>query len=81
MCAENSRWFVSLNFAGSMGGCEFFGLSQIVDPLGRVVATTGETDAGMAIATVDIKAGIAEANSQLFGSRLIRTAAPRRTRR
>jgi predicted amidohydrolase len=70
--AENSRWFVSSNFAGELGGAQFVGLSQIVDPCGRVVATTGALKPGMAIAEVDISAGIAEAQSTFFGARLIR---------
>ena len=74
--AENSRWFVSSNFAGELGGAEFVGLSQIVDPGGQVVATTGMRTPGMAIATVDVKAGIAEANAALFGARLIRDRRP-----
>jgi predicted amidohydrolase len=70
--AENSRWFISSNFAGELGGANFVGLSQIVDPLGRVVATTGALKPGMAIADVDIHEGIAEANATFFGARLIR---------
>lgn len=70
--AENSRWFVSSNFAGELGGANFVGLSQIVDPLGRVVATTGALKPGIAIADVDIAEGIAEANATFFGARLVR---------
>jgi predicted amidohydrolase len=70
--AENSRWFVSSNFAAELGGSEFLGLSQIVDPNGKVVATTGERTPGMAMATIDVKGGIAAANANLFGARLIR---------
>ena len=70
--AENSRWFISSNFVGELGGGNFFGLSQIVDPLGRVVATTGTTEARLAVADIDVKGGIAAANALLFGARLIR---------
>jgi predicted amidohydrolase len=70
--AENSRWFISSNFAGELGGAQFIGLSQIVDPLGRVVATTGPIEPGIAIADVDIAGGIAEANATLMGARLVR---------
>jgi predicted amidohydrolase len=69
---ENSRWFVSSNFVGDLGGACFFGLSQIVDPTGRVVATTGTTDAGLAIADIDVAGGIAEAQARMFGPRLVR---------
>jgi predicted amidohydrolase len=68
---ENGRWFVSSNFVGELGGTQFIGLSQIVDPLGRVVASTGSVSAGMAIADVDISGGIAEANASQ-GAWLIR---------
>ncbi|KAA9150725.1 carbon-nitrogen hydrolase family protein [Amycolatopsis acidicola] len=74
--AENSRWFVSSNYGGELGGAEFVGLSQIVDPGGNVVATTGDRTPGMAIATVDVKGGIAAANAALFGARLIRDRRP-----
>lgn len=70
--AENSRWFVSSNFAGELGGAEFVGLSQIVDPFGTVVATTGNGTPGLAIADIDVKGGIADANATFFGARLIR---------
>jgi predicted amidohydrolase len=74
--AENTRWFVSSNFAGDFGGCTFLGLSQIIDPLGRVVATTGPLTPGLAVAEVDIAEGIAEANALLMGARLIRDRRP-----
>jgi predicted amidohydrolase len=74
--AENSRWFVSSNFAGDLGGARFIGLSQIVDPCGRVVATTGPLRPGLAIADVDIPGGIAEANATLMGARLVRDRRP-----
>ena len=70
--AENSRWFVSSNFVGDLGGACFFGLSQIVDPQGQIVATTGTTEAGLAMADIDVPGGIAKAQSQFFGPRLIR---------
>jgi predicted amidohydrolase len=74
--AENSRWFVSSNFAGDLGGARFIGLSQIVDPCGRVVATTGPLTPGMAIADVDIAEGIAQANATFMGARLVRDRRP-----
>ncbi|MFI6346056.1 carbon-nitrogen hydrolase family protein [Streptomyces sp. NPDC050560] len=74
--AENSRWFVSSNFAGELGGARFLGLSQIVSPIGRVVATTGPLTPGIAVADVDIAGGIAEANALLMGARLVRDRRP-----
>jgi predicted amidohydrolase len=73
--AENGRWFVSSNFGGELGGTQFIGLSQIVDPCGRVVATTGLCTPGLAIADVDISGGIAEANA-MQGARLVRDRRP-----
>ena len=69
--AENCRWFVSSNFAGELGGGRFIGLSQIVDPQGRVVASTPLLEPGIAIADVDIADGITEAQT-FQGARLIR---------
>ncbi len=68
---ENSRWFISSNFAGRFGGGMFIGQSQIIDPLGRVVADSGHAP-GLAVATVDIQAGIRDAHAAYFGPRLVR---------
>lgn len=73
--AENCRWFVSSNFAGELGGGQFFGLSEIIDPSGRVVASTGTMAPGIAIADIDVMGGIAEANT-FQGARLIRDWRP-----
>lgn len=73
--AENGRWFVSSNFAGELGGTQFIGMSQIVDPCGRVVKTTGMFTPGLAIADIDISGGIAEANA-MQGARLVRDRRP-----
>lgn len=74
--AENQRWFVSSNFWGEIEGADFLGLSQVVDPLGRVVATTGMESAGIAYTTVDIQAGIAAALAHGQGARLVRDRRP-----
>ncbi|WP_157220732.1 carbon-nitrogen hydrolase family protein [Flavisphingomonas formosensis] len=73
--AENGRWFISSNFGGELGGAQFVGLSQIVDPWGRVVATTGTVDKGMAVADVDIHGGIEDVQT-FQGARLIRDRRP-----
>jgi predicted amidohydrolase len=73
---ENSRWFVSSNLVGELGGLEFFGLSQIIDPLGHVVATTGTVEAGLALATVDVAAGIVAANRVNQGAHIVRDRRP-----
>jgi predicted amidohydrolase len=74
--AENSRWFVSSNFVGELGGLEFFGMSQIVDPLGRVVATTGTDRVGLVFADVDVAAGIRAACAVGQGAYLVRDRRP-----
>ena len=73
---ENSRWFVSSNFVGELGGLHFFGLSQIIDPLGHVLATTGTSEAGLAIADVDIPGGILAAYGVSQGAHIIRDRRP-----
>jgi predicted amidohydrolase len=74
--AENGRWFVSSNFVGEGGGREYIGMSQIVDPLGAVIATTGTSAPGLAVATVDIEGGIAAAYAAWEGPYLIRDRRP-----
>jgi predicted amidohydrolase len=74
--AENGRWFVSSNFIGRDGSYDYFGLSQIVDPLGDVVASSGTAEAGLTIATVDIEAGMARARSATQGAYLVRDRHP-----
>ncbi len=51
-------------------------MSQVINPLGQVVATTGTVEAGLAIAEVDIGAGILAANHINQGSNLIRDRRP-----
>jgi predicted amidohydrolase len=75
--AENTRWFISSNFSGMLGDLHFFGLSQIIDPTGHVVATTGATDdQTMALATIDVAGGITSAYAGFSGARLLRDRRP-----
>ena len=75
--AENTRWFISSNFAGQLGDLHFFGVSQVIDPTGRVVATTGTTDEqAMALATIDVQRGITDAYAGFNGARLLRDRRP-----
>jgi predicted amidohydrolase len=73
---ENSRWFVSSNLVGELGGLEFFGLSQVVDPLGHVVARTAVGEAGLVVATIDLAAGVLAAARVNQGSHLVRDRRP-----
>jgi predicted amidohydrolase len=74
--AENARWFISSNLVGELGGLDFFGLSQIIDPFGDVVATTGTDKVGLVFADIDIKSGLAEASAINQGAFLIRDRRP-----
>jgi predicted amidohydrolase len=74
--AENARWFISSNLVGELGGLDFFGLSQIIDPFGDVVATTGTDKVGLVFADIDINSGLAEASAVNQGAFLIRDRRP-----
>ncbi len=51
---------MSSNFVGELGGANFIGLSQIVDPWAGSSRPPGTTAPGLAIADIDVKGGIAE---------------------
>jgi predicted amidohydrolase len=51
--AENAVFFLTANRCGREAGTEFFGWSQIVDPLGRRLAEAGDAEA-ITIATLDL---------------------------
>jgi predicted amidohydrolase len=74
--AENCRWFVSANLAGELGGHAFFGMSQVVNPMGDVVATTGMDRPGLTFASVDIQGGLEAARAATHGAFLIRDRRP-----
>lgn len=69
---ENSRWLISSNFVGEHGGSNFIGFSQIVDPLGGIVVSSGLDHIGVVAAEIDICAGLAGASVGYWGPRLIR---------
>ncbi len=73
--AENARWFISSNYVGQLGSTNYPGYSQIIDPYGRVLATS-EDRPGLTVATVDVQGGIAETQATWFGPRLIRERMP-----
>jgi predicted amidohydrolase len=75
--AENQRWFISSNFTGPLGGLTFFGNSQIIDPLGRVVAESGmKPEQSMVLAEIDVRGGIEAAQARSKGHRLWRDRRP-----
>lgn len=74
---ENQRWFISSNFTGPLGGLTFFGHSQVIDPLGRVVAASGGMpEQSMVLADIDIRGGIEGAQARSRGPRLWRDRRP-----
>jgi predicted amidohydrolase len=73
---ENGRWFVSSNFIGELGGIEFFGMSQIINPVGEVVATTGTETVGLVTADIDVFGGMADARAAMQGAFLVRDRRP-----
>lgn len=80
--AENSRWFISSNYTGDLGGMTFFGHSQVIDPEGRVIADTGDSPhSGFALADIDIRGGIEAACTHNLGDRFWRDRRPETYRR
>lgn len=74
---ENGRWFISSNFTGPLGGLNFFGHSQVIDPLGQVVAATGSrAEPSMALTEIDVRGGIEAAQARSRGPRLWRDRRP-----
>lgn len=74
---ENQRWFISSNFTGPLGGLTFFGHSQVIDPLGQVVAATGSgPEQSMVLADIDVRGGIEAAQARSRGPRLWRDRRP-----
>jgi len=73
---ENQRWLISSNLVGAAGVGDFFGLSNIVSPIGDVVASTGIDHPGLALATIDVEAGLAAPHEVYQGANLIRDRRP-----
>jgi predicted amidohydrolase len=78
---ENGRWFISANLVGDVDGSRFFGLSQVVDPVGRAVASTGLYESGLAFADIDVAGGLAEVSAMLQGPYVVRDRRPETYRR
>lgn len=62
---ENQLYWVSSNQSGSFGDLHFVASAKIVDPGGRVLATTGTED-GMAVADLFLPDGLAAARRGMF---------------
>jgi predicted amidohydrolase len=61
---ENQIVWVSSNHHGTLGRLHFPGQSKVVDPDGRVLATTG-AHAGMAVARIDARAAVRVARDEI----------------
>jgi predicted amidohydrolase len=61
---ENQVVWVASNHHGSLGRLRFFGQAKVVDPDGRVLASTGAR-AGMTIARIDARAAVCAARGEL----------------
>lgn len=79
---ENQVVWVSANHSGRFGRLDFPGQSKVVDPEGRVLATTGDR-AGIALARIDPRAAVSAARANLshLGDRLPAAYAASVTRR
>jgi N-carbamoylputrescine amidase len=62
---ENQVVWVSANQFGSLGALRFPGHAKVVDPDGRVLATTGSR-AGLALARIDVAAAVEAARADFF---------------
>ncbi len=69
--AENSLIVASANQSGSFGSLDFLGGARVVGPGGDALAETG-TEAGLAIATVDVEAALERARRALSPIRDLR---------
>jgi predicted amidohydrolase len=75
--AENCLWFISSNFAGRLGTATFCGHSQVIDPLGRVIADTGsKPEPRLVLANIDVQSGIEDAYAWGTGAKLWRDRRP-----
>lgn len=62
---ENQVYWVSANQSGTFGDLHFVASAKVVDPGGRVLATTGTED-GMAVADLPLTDGLAAARGSMF---------------
>jgi predicted amidohydrolase len=62
---ENQVVWVSANQTGAFGSLRFVGRAKVVGPGGEVLASTG-TEAGMAVADVDVAGALAGARRSMF---------------
>jgi predicted amidohydrolase len=76
--AENAVFFLMSNRVGTENGATFFGRSQIIDPLGRVLCEAGETDEPLLVAELDLELARAKTKEPGDGEYAVRLFADRR---
>lgn len=75
---ENQCYVITANQVGAagQGGVAYYGHSSIIDPLGRVIASTGSEE-GAITCDIDVKEGILEARTgPFFGYNLLKDRRP-----
>lgn len=75
---ENAVFFLMANRVGTEGGTTFFGRSQIIDPLGRVLAEADETEQALLVADVDLELARQKTKQPGDGEYAVRLFADRR---
>ncbi|MFS2225374.1 carbon-nitrogen hydrolase family protein [Pantoea sp. B65] len=59
---ENQCWMIESNLCGQHGNLHYHGHSRIINPLGEIIADSGDRE-GMALATVNIRQAIQRSRS------------------
>jgi len=75
---ENQCFVITSNVVGTadVGGVSYYGHSMIIDPLGRILADTGDEE-GVVFADIDLQAGILDARTgPFFGYNLLKDRRP-----
>ncbi len=75
---ENALFFLMANRVGTEAGATFFGRSQIVDPLGRVLAEAGEAEETLLVADLDLALARQKTKEPGDGAYAVRLFADRR---
>jgi len=75
---ENQCYVVTSNIVGKadVGDVSYYGRSRIIDPMGQVIADTGEAE-GIVIEDIDLKTGILDARTgPFFGYNILKDRRP-----
>jgi predicted amidohydrolase len=75
---ENAVYFLMANRVGTEGGTTFFGRSQVVDPLGNVLAVADEEHVSLTVADVDVELARLKTKEPGEGGYTVRLFADRR---